>query len=154
VIGLNLVLTIYLADRLSKFIVMKKLFFGESIPVLKSFFHITLVGNTGAAFGMFKNFSYFFLIISIVAVFLLIFLLIFKNHKFRFLERISLCFVLAGTLGNLTDRLQFGFVVDFIDFRIWPVFNLADSFITAGAFLLAWSVLFRSQTVGKGQNYA
>jgi signal peptidase II len=55
----------------------------------------------------------------------------------------SLGFILAGTIGNLIDRLRFGYVIDFLDFRIWPVFNIADSAITIGAIVLGWCIIFK-----------
>jgi signal peptidase II len=90
---------------------------------------------------MFASKPYLFVVIAIFAVFFINFLLLRKSHILNRAERFSLYLVLAGTLGNLTDRLRFGYVIDFIDFRIWPVFNFADSFITIGAFILGLSVL-------------
>lgn len=61
---------------------------------------------------------------------------------------ISLSFILAGALGNLIDRLRLGYVIDFLDFRIWPIFNVADSAITIGAILLGWSILITRNRQG------
>ena len=58
------------------------------------------------------------------------------------LDNLALSLICAGGIGNLIDRLVYGYVIDFLDFRIWPVFNLADSAITVGAVLLCWSILF------------
>ena len=57
--------------------------------------------------------------------------------------RVGLCLILSGAIGNLIDRIRLGAVIDFLDFRIWPVFNIADSAITIGAILLAYSMLFK-----------
>lgn len=128
-------------DQLIKFLVTKNLSLNESYPVIKGVFHLTPVHNTGAAFGILKSQTLLFIFVSLIAV-LLIFLNLRKNRSKRLsLENLSLSFILAGAAGNLIDRVSFGYVVDFLDFRVWPVFNLADSAITAGAVLLAWSII-------------
>lgn len=132
---------IYLLDQLSKLIVVRYMSIGESLPVVKNFLHITLVHNTGAAFGMLKTRSILFVIIAILSVFFINYMLLHKRHILTRLEKIALLFILAGTAGNLTDRLRMGYVIDFIDFRVWPVFNIADSFITVGAIMLAASLI-------------
>ena len=138
---LFIIILLYFSDRLSQFFAVKYLSAGESIPVIKNIFHITIVHNTGAAFGMFRSRPQLFVIIAIFAIFFINFLLLRKSHVLSSAERLSLYLILAGTLGNLTDRLMFGYVVDFIDLRVWPVFNFADSFITIGAVILGLSVL-------------
>jgi signal peptidase II len=67
----------------------------------------------------------------------------------RVLVKTGLGLVIGGALGNLVDRLRYGMVVDFLDFRVWPVFNLADSAIVAGAFLLAWEILKNADNKGQ-----
>lgn len=114
-------------DQISKYLVRKNFLISESHKFL--FFNITYLENTGVSFGMFKNNNLLFIIISIVAF-------LFFLHKFFSLNynqnifRIPLIILLSGILGNLIDRIFLGYVVDFIDFRFWPVFNLADSYLT------------------------
>ncbi len=128
-----IVLLIFL-DQISKFYARSNLggLTHSSIAVVKNFFYLSLVKNKGTAFGLFKNQSLFFLAISFFAVVFISYLVFKRNSRFAF----PLCFILAGASGNLIDRLIFGFVIDFLDFRIWPVFNLADFFICFGAGLL------------------
>ncbi len=127
-------------DRLTKILVTRNLAsYSESLPVIKGIFHLTLVHNRGAAFGILKNQIPLFIFTSIFAI-ILIFLKL-KNGKSTKLYSVSLSLILAGALGNLIDRIFFGHVIDFLDFRIWPVFNVADSAITVGAILLGWSLL-------------
>ncbi|MFA5411017.1 MAG: signal peptidase II [Candidatus Omnitrophota bacterium] len=142
---LALVISILFLDQLTKFLVTKTLTLNHSIPVIKGIFHLTLTYNRGAAFGLLKGKVPFFIFTSLVAV-LLIYLEL-KNNKFKKFSayNISLGLILAGGIGNLIDRLFFGYVIDFLDFRIWPVFNLADSAITVGAILLGWSVLIKKK---------
>ncbi|MCK4859067.1 MAG: signal peptidase II [Candidatus Omnitrophica bacterium] len=130
------IISIIFADQISKFFARSNLNFlpQQSIPIIKNFFHLTLVQNKGTAFGLFKNQSFFFVFISLLAVISLFYFLFFKKGDNY--PRIALCLILGGAVGNLIDRLVFGFVIDFLDFRIWPVFNLADSFICIGAGLM------------------
>lgn len=111
------------------------------VIVINNFLYLTLVRNRGAAFGIFKDQGSLFVLISIFAI-VLIFLNL-KNKNNSFILKLSLSLILGGAIGNLIDRLRFGFVVDFLDFRVWPVFNLADSAITIAAFLLTWELFFK-----------
>ncbi|MBU4149810.1 MAG: signal peptidase II [Candidatus Omnitrophica bacterium] len=139
------VLLILFIDQYLKYMVRQNLLAGESVPIISNILHITFVTNTGAAFGLFKNATPVFVVISVVAVAFVAMLLIkiiqqggfFKRPMFNF----SLILILSGAIGNLIDRLFFGYVIDFIDVRIWPVFNIADSSITVGTLLLILSFM-------------
>jgi len=145
VTGFTIASFILLLDRLTKLFVTKNLFLNQSLPLIKGIFHLTLIHNRGAAFGILKNQTPLFIFTSIFVIILIYSSL--KNNKQRkcAIYTISLSFILAGALGNLIDRLFFGYVIDFLDFRIWPVFNVADSAITVGAILLGWSILFNDK---------
>lgn len=133
-------LIIVLLDQSAKFFVSKILLYKQSIPVIKGVFHITLIHNRGAAFGILKNQVPLFIFTSIFAI-ILIYISLRNGHNKRLsLYSVSLTFILAGAIGNLIDRVFFGYVIDFLDFRVWPVFNIADSAITLGAILLGWSI--------------
>ena len=134
-----IVFTILSLDQLTKFLVSNSLGLNQSLSVISGIFSITLVHNRGAAFGIFKNQLYLFIFTSIIAV-TLIYSVLKKNRHNNFYV-FSLSLILGGALGNLIDRLFLGYVVDFLDFHIWPVFNIADSAITSGALLLGWSIL-------------
>ncbi len=136
-----IVISVIFLDQLTKFIATRFLQLNTPVILIKDFLNLSLVCNRGAAFGILKNQLLMFVLISIFAVALIFYQL--KNKKKSFLSSISLSLILAGCLGNLIDRLRFGFVIDFLDFRVWPVFNLADSAITIGAFLLSWELLFK-----------
>ena len=138
-----IVLVIFSLDQLTKILITKNLFLYQSVPVIKNIFHITLVRNTGAAFGMFKNQLYLFIFTSIGAIVLILLDLKERRGKKLDIYSLSLAFILAGASGNLVDRIRFGCVIDFLDFRIWPVFNIADSAITIGAALLGWKLCIR-----------
>jgi signal peptidase II len=133
---LIIVFTILSLDQLTKAAAVSNLIPGSSLDVVKGVFALTLIFNRGAAFGLLKDQAYIFVFISLAAVLLISRAL--KDKKTTGLYRLSLVLILSGALGNLIDRLRLGYVIDFLDFHIWPVFNLADSAITIGALLLGW----------------
>jgi len=98
---------------------------------------LTLVRNTGAAFGLFRDQTIIFILISAIAIICIGFYLIKKKTSYY----LPLSLILGGAVGNLIDRLRFGYVVDFIDLRFWPVFNVADSCITIGAVILFFVII-------------
>jgi signal peptidase II len=135
------VITVFLVlalDQLTKFLVTHCLALHGSIPVVKGIFSITLIRNRGAAFGILKNQFYLFVSVSIITI---IFIYLFLKHN-RENQPYSfpLSLILGGALGNLIDRVFFGYVIDFLDFHIWPVFNIADSAITCGTLILGWLI--------------
>lgn len=129
------------ADQVSKQFILVRLPLGDSIPLLPGLFHLTAVRNTGIAFGLFRDNPHLLTLLIGVCVLLL---LVFSRRMTQesFLERLAYGLILGGAVGNLIDRIRFGWVIDFLDFRIWPVFNLADSGITIGVVLFAWKILF------------
>jgi len=131
---------IIVVDRVTKLFFTDVLQYGESIPVIRNFFHFTLVHNTGIAFGFFKDQGVVLIIIPVIAIILLIFNIFYYNQNDKALSHmyiIAFALILGGAIGNLIDRIQFGYAIDFIDFRVWPVFNVADSAITVGAVIIA-----------------
>ena len=132
---LSLVAFIFLIDQLSKYLILQILQPNKSIEIVKNVFYLTLVHNTGAAFGIFKNQTAFFITITAITIIVIFIYIGKRSGKFTMVDA-SLAFILGGALGNLVDRLRFGHVIDFLDFRIWPVFNLGDSAITIGVVLL------------------
>ncbi|MDD5352778.1 MAG: signal peptidase II [Candidatus Omnitrophica bacterium] len=139
---------VIIIDQLTKVLFSRILTLNNSIPVIKNFFHLTLVYNTGIAFGILKGSSGIILIATIIGLILIIYSLKKDflsqgqslSRKTLFIRKMAIGFILGGAIGNMIDRLHLGYVVDFLDFRIWPVFNLADSFITVGAVILFWSL--------------
>jgi signal peptidase II len=127
-------------DRIAKILVVDLLAPGASIDVVPGIFSITLVHNTGAAFGMFKGMTGVFSVISlIVAISISVYIL--KNKMMPRVFALSLGLILGGAIGNMIDRVWLGYVIDFFDFHVWPVFNIADSCITIGTTALAINIL-------------
>lgn len=137
------IIAIVVVDQWSKRVIVKNFNLYDSIPVIDGFFNITYVLNPGAAFGFLAKMSeqyrvFFFVVVTIIAIFLVVYLLI-KERKY-ILRKYSYTLILAGAIGNLIDRITIGKVVDFLDFYIskyhWPAFNVADVSISCGVGLL------------------
>jgi signal peptidase II len=137
-------LFVFTLDRVAKLAAVKSLACGQSFAVIPGIFHLTLVFNKGAAFGILKEQGLFFALLS-AAVIIFIILCLCRSKAGDILTLLASGMLLGGAAGNLTDRVAFGHVIDFLDFRIWPVFNIADSAITAGAVLLASVVILKRQ---------
>ena len=147
-IALITTFSVVIVDRVTKLFFSELLSFGESLPIIRNVLHMTLVHNTGIAFGFFKDQGIVFIVIPIIAIFLLIFNLYYYRQNNEALSRVyivAFSLILGGAIGNLIDRIVYGHVIDFIDFRIWPVFNIADSAITIGAIMIAFKC-FRLST--------
>jgi signal peptidase II len=131
------ILLMIAADQFSKFFIVRHFALGQKLTVIPGFFAITNVRNTGAGFSILTDQTAFLSLVSIAAVIALIYLL---SKERSVATRISYLLIIAGAAGNLIDRLRLGYVVDFLDFYIigydFPVFNIADSFITIGCVLL------------------
>jgi signal peptidase II len=97
----------------------------------------SLVENTGASFGLFKSQTFILVSVSVIAIIFIVFYLTKKTPGLY----LPFALLLGGACGNLIDRLRFGYVVDFIDLHWWPVFNVADSCITVGSFILFFVIL-------------
>jgi signal peptidase II len=136
---LVVVLLTLIIDQSSKAIIKYMLAEGQSIPILPFVFHLTYIRNPGAAFGLFADQTIFFIIATLFVI-TLVMVVARRIPESRWLLKLSLGLILGGAVGNLLDRLRYGLVVDFLDFRVWPVFNLADSAIVLGACLLVLEV--------------
>ena len=131
-------------DQATKLYVHTHVKMGEPIAVIDWFFHINYIRNTGGAFGLFsESHDYIrYLLFFLFPVFCVAFIFIMlKDTKHR-LQIVALAFILGGAIGNYVDRVRFGYVIDFIDWHVkdihWPTFNIADSFIVVGVFVLAF----------------
>jgi signal peptidase II len=136
-------LLVLVLDQVTKIYIDRSMTLHSSIPVIQNFFSITYLRNKGAAFGILANSAYrlpFFLMVSAVAV-CVIFMVIKKLREDQKLAAASLSLIFSGALGNLIDRVRLGEVIDFLDAHWydhhWPAFNIADSAICVGVFLLA-----------------
>ncbi len=137
------VLGIIAIDRFSKIFFSHLLDLNESLILIRNVLHFTLVHNTGIAFGLFKDSDFVYFILPLVLTGLLIYN-IYYYHYAQQLSRVymvAFSLILGGAIGNLIDRICFGYVIDFIDLRVWPVFNIADSVITIGAVIILFKCM-------------
>ena len=134
-----LTIVFLIIDIVSKFIVSNLMNVYDSIVIVKNFFYISYVKNTGAAWSIFSDKTWFVILISLVIIGIIIVYII-KNKPKSVLEKIGYSMVLGGAFGNFIDRIVNGYVIDFLDFYIfgydYPIFNLADVFIVVGVILL------------------
>lgn len=130
-----LIIGIFFLDQISKVWTRANLTFEVSQPVLEPFFYLTYIENTGAAFGILAGNR---LLLTIFTLAFLMFFAIYvakRTHR-PFVLKIGFSLIVAGALGNLWDRIAKGSVTDMFDFRVWPIFNVADVAVSVGFVLL------------------
>lgn len=137
---MNTILTaiaVTILDQVVKWFVQGHMELGESIPMIPHIFHLTYIRNPGAAFGILEYQHTFFLgiVVILFAAYLIMRRRIPKNPVYF---PIGIGMVLGGALGNAIDRVRYQGVVDFFDFRVWPIFNVADIAICMGMALILW----------------
>lgn len=137
-------LIVLVIDQVSKALILSFLPFSTPCPVIKNFLFFTLTSNQGAAFGIMPWASYLFLTLQGLVV-IGSFLFIKRLAKLSRTYQVAIGMISGGAAGNLFDRLTFGKVIDFIDLRFWPVFNLADSSIVLGGAVILCLLLFQKK---------
>ena len=140
-----IIFAVIFADQFSKYLILNNLDFGQIIPVFTGF-NLVFVLNKGVSFSLFSNDNALtpWILTAITIVIVLFLFRWIKNEKTP-LSRLALALVIGGAIGNIIDRIRFGGVVDFLDFYCyiyhWPAFNIADSAVCVGAFLLIYDKL-------------
>lgn len=148
-----LVAAIVALDQLSKLWVVANIPHHTQIPAIEGLFHLTYVQNTGAAWSSFQGMIWLFALVFAVFTGLIIWEFSKKRMPFTTFERWCIAAVFAGGLGNMIDRLRLGYVVDMIEveFINFPVFNVADCFITCGCIVLMVSLIFFNKDFWKDE---
>lgn len=129
-------------DQLTKYLIRVNYDLNASIPLIDGIFHITYIHNTGAAFSIFQNKTEFLIAMQLIVIAAVLIYLVKKQKKEHRCLLLSLSLIAAGGIGNLIDRAVNGYVVDFLDFRIWPIFNVADISVCTGCGLLILYMFF------------
>lgn len=138
---LLLVFAVIIIDQLSKYYIETHMMIGMSIPIIQDIFHITYILNPGAAFGLFEHQTIFFVAIAMSMVLGAMYFYP-KIPKQYGLLRFGTGLMVGGAVGNVIDRIRTGYVVDFFDFRIWPIFNIADMGIVCGVGCIIFTIIF------------
>lgn len=136
-ITIIIAIAVFVLDQLAKYYVRTWMQLGESIPVISQVWHWTYIENHGAAFGILAHQQWFFLLVVGILFALYI------RYRDRIPMRplyfpVAIGMLLGGALGNAWDRFRYGGVIDFIDFRVWPIFNIADISICVAVALMMW----------------
>jgi signal peptidase II len=145
-----IVLLIIVADQLTKLWIRTSLFPGQ---VMHDYhiFQILYIRNSGAAFGIFQGHVQILTIVDFIGIAILLFIFFGLRRRWPFIEKfpvvLSLSMILGGTIGNLIDRIWLMKVTDWIDFKFWPVFNIADASTTIGVIILAYCIIFMSDLI-------
>jgi len=134
-------LLIVLVDQGTKLWAVQNLRDGGTVPLIGDILRLRYTTNTGSAFGLFQDQGTVLTVIALLVVGVIVFYYR-RLPDHMLLVRLSLGLQLGGAVGNLIDRLHYGSVVDFIEFVLWPVFNIADAAIVAGVALLAYYLIF------------
>jgi len=141
-----------LADQLTKVWIRATLERGE-VLFDAGFFQILRTQNTGVIFGLFKNQLLTIKIIASIGIVLIVvlFFLFYKRWPFMHgkLVQLALLLLICGTIGNQIDRFWLGYVTDFLDFKVWPIFNISDSMTTVGGIIMAYCIIFQLRLTGK-----
>ena len=141
-IYLLVALAVVVLDQLTKLYVVAHFYVGESVPVIENIFHWTYILNPGAAFGMLEGSRWLFVLIAL-AVMTGIWYMRREIAEYGPWCTYGAALFGGGAVGNLIDRARQGLVIDFFDFRIWPVFNVADIAICVGVGCIIWSILLK-----------
>ena len=138
-------------DQFTKYLTVANIPLYTHVPVIPGIVRLTYVQNTGAAFSLFRGMQWLFVLVFLVLTVLLLWEYYRKPLPFTRLERFCLAAVYGGGLGNMLDRVRLGYVVDMIEteFIVFPVFNVADCFITCGCILLLVHIFFFNKAFWK-----
>ena len=141
----GVILLVVAADQLTKWWVTSNLAYGQVIWDV-GFLRIINVQNTGAAFGIFQGFNLVFVVVYFIVLVVIVTVIARYHHHPYFVKslmpRLIAGLILGGMTGNLIDRIRFGHVTDFVDFKIWPAFNVADSALTLSIILSCVYLIF------------
>ena len=132
---------VIIIDQATKYWIQSRMAYGESAPVIREVFHITYILNPGAAFGILENKTWFFIAVALILLVGVAYLYP-RLPANQPIVKLGAGLLVGGAIGNLIDRVRIGYVVDFFDFRIWPIFNIADMGIVCGVGCIIFTIIF------------
>lgn len=137
------ILICLILDQAVKIYVSNNMAPGQSLAVLDNFFYITYIHNDGAAFGILSGHGLFLMLVPAAILACALCYLVAKRKSISRVFGLALSLIVAGGTGNIIDRAVYGYVIDFLDFKVWnPVFNIADIFVCTGCGLMIIYLLF------------
>ena len=137
-----LIFTIIVFDQLSKYYIQTTMVLNSSIPVIDGLFSITYIQNTGAAFSLMQGKTNVLILIQAFVILAILVYVFLKKNPLHWSLLVSLALIVGGGAGNLIDRIRYGYVIDYLHFHFWPIFNLADISVCIGCGLLIIYVFF------------
>ena len=137
-----IIIAVVILDQIIKKAVVAAMALYESIPVIQDIFHITYIHNEGAAFSIMEGKLNILIMLPLAMIVAAIIFMLVMRKKGHPLMLTSVALIAGGGIGNLVDRIALGYVVDYLDFRVFPIFNLADIAVCVGCGLLILYVLF------------
>lgn len=149
---LLIILGVVLADQIAKYYIASTMTLGLSLAVIPNVFHLTYILNPGAAFGILENQRWFFILIAVSMLGMVMYYYP-KLKKEGAVMRFGTALLAGGAVGNLIDRIKTGYVVDFLDFRIWPIFNIADMGIVVGVGMMMYALFFLKRKKDEGHGW-
>jgi signal peptidase II len=147
ILWISIIAATIILDQLTKWIVVNSMTLHESIVLIEKIFSFTYVHNYGAAWGMFSNHRWIFIVTTSIAIIVMP-IILYRYRKVHFLFNLSLSLFIGGAVGNMIDRIFVGYVVDFLEFTFidFPVFNVADICVVFGAVFMFIYALFFDKT--------
>lgn len=133
---------VFVLDTFVKTLVSGHFYPARSVSLIKGILNLTSVRNTGVAFGLFPGKRLLLILISIAVCAIVIYFYS-KTKKKDLLLKVAFAIILGGSLSNLFDRIFYGYVIDYVDFKVFPVFNLSDVAINLGVFLIILDLFFK-----------
>lgn len=149
-----LILAIILADQAVKYLVRTEMALNQSVSLIDGVFHLTYIHNYGAAFSILEGKQYLLIAITLLAVASITVYIVWKRKTAHPMLLLGLSMIVGGGCGNLIDRAMQGYVVDFLDIRFWPIFNLADMAVVGGCLLLMIYLLWLEPRAVRHKNQA
>lgn len=146
-----IIAVVVVLDQLTKYLIRTNIDLNVSVPLIDGVFHITYIHNSGAAFSIFQNKTGFLIAMQLIVITAVLIYLFVKQKKDHWCLLVSLSLIAAGGVGNLIDRARNGYVVDFLDIRIWPIFNVADISVCVGCGLLILYMFFIEPKAGRNK---
>ena len=141
-------------DQITKYFIQTNMDLNKSVPVVEGIFHITYIHNYGAAFSILQGKQIVLIGVTLIAIAAVLTYMFINRKSSHWSLMLSLAFIAGGGIGNLINRIRVGYVVDFLDFRFFPIFNIADICVCCGAGLLIIYMFYFEPRIKRLETYS